>query len=359
MTRHVRIAALRALAAVAVCAGAGAALSGCVEAAHASTPSAASELRLGYFDDVTHAPALVGVRQGIFARVLGDTKLSTEQFSAGPTAIEALNAGAIDAAFVGPSPALNSFVASGGRSLRIVAGATSGGAALVVRKGIDSVAQLRGTTIASPQLGNTQDVALRTFLAQNGLSTSLTGSGEVHITPTSNAQTLQAFEQGRVDGAWVPEPWVSRLVSEAGGHVLVDEGSQWPGGDYPTTVLVVSTQFLAQHPETVAKLVDGEAEAVDWLNGHTTAEAGRVVGEQLVADGGAALPAGILSSSLDHVSFSLDPFAATFPTELAHSKAAGITRGASLDGLFDLSAVNAARATDGEPAVSADGLGRE
>ena len=169
----------------------------------------------------------MGVKQGILARNLGNTKLSTETFNAGPAAIEALNAGAIDATYIGPNPAINSFVKSGGESVSIIAGAASGGAQLVVKPEIASAADLKGKTLATPQLGGTQDVALRAWLAKQGYKTSTDGSGDVAINPTENAQTLKLFQDGKLDGAWLPEPWASRLVLQAGAKVLVDEKDLW------------------------------------------------------------------------------------------------------------------------------------
>ena len=183
------------------------------EAAPSGSPAA--ELKLGYFGNVTHAPALVGVSKGFIADELGSTKLTTQVFNAGPAAIEALNAGAIDATYIGPNPAINSYVKSQGQSINIIAGAAAGGAQLVVRPDINSAADLKGRTLASPQLGGTQDVALRAWLSSQGYKTTVDGGGDVAINPTENAQTLKLFQDGKLDGAWRPEPWASRLVLNA------------------------------------------------------------------------------------------------------------------------------------------------
>ncbi|MBL8976754.1 MAG: ABC transporter substrate-binding protein, partial [Myxococcales bacterium] len=190
--------------------------------------SSEPSLRLGYFPNITHAAALVGVSDGIFARQLGAIKLETFTFNAGPAAIEALLSGSLDASYVGPNPAINAFVKSRGEAVRIIAGATSGGAFLVVRPEISSAADLRGQAVASPQLGGTQDVALRSWLATQGLKTDTSGGGDVSVVPQENAQTLERFRDGKLAGAWVPEPWASRLVLEGGGKVLVDERDLWP-----------------------------------------------------------------------------------------------------------------------------------
>ena len=179
-------------------------------------------LRLGYFPNVTHAPAIVGIENGILADSLGsDVVLEPHAFNAGPEVVEAIFNGALDASYIGPNPAINAFAQSNGEAIRIVAGTTSGGAALVVRDGITSPDQLAGTTLATPQLGNTQDVALRAFLKSKGLETDLEGGGEVSIIPQDNSTTVTAFQTGAIDGAWVPEPYATLLKNE-GGKVLVD-----------------------------------------------------------------------------------------------------------------------------------------
>src|SRR5689334_14566927 len=191
------------------------------DAAASGGTAEASAIRLGYFPNITHAPALIGVNKGYFQSALGSTKLETKTFNAGPAAIEALFSGAIDATYIGPNPAINGWAQSKGSGLKIIAGSTSGGAGLVVREGINSPADLKGKKLATPQLGNTQDVALRSWLKQNGLTADQQGGGDVSIAPQDNATALQAFAQGAIDGAWVPEPNFSRMVLESKGKVLV------------------------------------------------------------------------------------------------------------------------------------------
>ncbi|SIN69841.1 ABC transporter substrate-binding protein [Agromyces cerinus] len=341
------------------------ALSGCAPQAAAGPDAEASastepaaELRLGYFANVTHAPALVGLEEGLFADALGDTKLTTQVFNAGPAAIEALSAGAIDATYIGPNPSINTFIQSGGQSAHIVAGAATGGAALVVRDGIDSAADLEGTTLATPQLGNTQDVALRSWLADEGYETDTTGGGDVHITPTENAQTLTLFQQGALDGAWLPEPWVSRLIVDAGAHVLVDEADLWEDGAFPTTVLLVRAEFLAEHPETVQALLEGHLASVAWLDENPD-EAPTVINAALEAETGKPLADEVITRALEHVSFSVDPHAETFETLVANGLEAGTQKDGSIDGLFDLRLLNGLLESDGGEPVSAGGLGEE
>ncbi|HKE98927.1 MAG TPA: ABC transporter substrate-binding protein, partial [Actinomycetes bacterium] len=219
-------------------------------------------LRLGYFPNLTHATALVGIERGSFQRQLGAVRLETRSFGAGPAATEALLSGAVDATYIGPNPAINAFVKSKGAAIRIISGATSGGAFLVVKPDIRSAADLKGRKLATPQLGNTQDVALRSWLDKQGLRTTPEGGGDVRIVPQENSQTLETFQSGGIDGAWVPEPWATRLQQEGGGKVLVNEADLWPGGQFVTTQLVVRTAYLADHPANVRALISGLLDAI-------------------------------------------------------------------------------------------------
>ncbi|GAA1819539.1 ABC transporter substrate-binding protein [Agromyces neolithicus] len=342
---------------------ASAALAGCAaqsaaDEAPAASTGPADELRLGLFANVTHAPALVGLEEGLLNDALGETELTTSVFNAGPAAIEALSAGAIDATYIGPNPSINTFIQSGGQSARIVAGAATGGAALVVADGIDTVDDLEGTTLATPQLGNTQDVALRSWLADEGFETDTTGGGDVHITPTDNAQTLTLFQQGGLDGAWLPEPWVSRLIIDAGAKVLVDEADLWEDGAFPTTVLLVRAEFLAEHPETVRALIEGHEASVAWLGEHAD-EAADVINAGIEAETGKPLADAVIDRALEHVTFSVDPHAETFETLIENGLAAGTQKEGSIDGVFDLRILNELRADAGDEPVSAGGLGEE
>jgi NitT/TauT family transport system substrate-binding protein len=336
--------------------------SGASSAAEESAPSASGpsvgELRLGYFANVTHAPALVGLQEGILDKDLGDVKVTTQVFNAGPAAIEALTAGAIDATYIGPNPSINTFIQSAGASARIIAGAATGGAALVVADGIDSPDDLAGTTLASPQLGNTQDVALRVWLADQGYKTDTAGGGDVHITPTENAQTLTLFQQGSIQGAWLPEPWVSRLVIDAGAHVLQDEADLWPDGEFPTTVLLVRADFLKDHPDVVEDLLQAHVDSVNWIADNPDEVAG-AVNAQLEADTGKALSDEVITRALEHVSFSVDPHADTFDKLVKNGLEAGTQKDGSIKGLFDLRLLNGILKDAGEEPVSAAGLGED
>lgn len=331
------------------------------EAQAAAPAGAAPELRLGYFGNVTHAPALVGLQQGLFAKELGSTRLSSQVFNAGPAAVEALNAGAIDAAYLGPNPAINSFVKSKGNSIRVIAGAASGGAQLVVKPGINTAADLKGKVLASPQLGGTQDVALRSWLAQQGLKAATTGGGDVTVNPTGNAQTLKLFQDGKLDGAWLPEPWASRLVLQAGAKVLVDEKSLWDKGQFTTTILVVNKDFLANYPDTVKALLKGHVAAVSWLtdNAADVAKETSVVNAGLEKAAGKPLPGNVVRRALKNLTFTADPLAGSWKKLLQDGVDAGLTQPADLAGIFDLASLNAVLEDDGKSAVSASGLGKD
>lgn len=317
--------------------------------------SPAAELRLGYFPNVTHAPAVLGVENGLFAKELGATRLTTQTFNAGGDAVNALLGGSLDATFLGSGPAINAFAKSNGKAVRLVAGATSGGAQLVVRSGITAPDQLRGKTIATPQKGNTQDIALKNWLKDNGL-TAGQGPTDVKIANLDNPRTLDAFRQGSVDGGWLPEPWSSRLVLDAGATVLLDERTRWPDQQFPTTVLLVRTEFLAQHPDTVRALVRGELAAFDALSADPAGSRAAVnAGLQKLT--GNALAAPVLDRSFTNLSFGPDPLAAEFPQLAEDSTTAGITSTTTdVHGLFDLTALNAELAAGGKPALEAAGL---
>jgi NitT/TauT family transport system substrate-binding protein len=322
-------------------------------------PGPASMLHLGYFANVTHAAAIIGVNRGLIAKELGATKLETQIFDAGPAAVEALFGGSLDAAYIGPNPAINAFARSDGKAIRIIAGATSGGAQFVVRQGIDSARDLRGATLASPELGNTQDVALRAWLSKQGLRNSVRGGGDVTITPTKNADTLQLIKSGKLDGAWVPEPWASRLVLEAGAKVLVNERDLWPGGQFVTTNLIVRTEFLERHPQTVEALLRGHVGAVQWAT-QNPAEAKTVVNDGINALTGKPLTPEVVDRAWQNLTMTEDPIAASLQRSAENAVAAGVaTNQVDLHGIYELSILNRILTQRSLPSVSAGGLGKD
>jgi NitT/TauT family transport system substrate-binding protein len=356
--RPYRAAALAALAPVLL----GLTACGSGDAANANEEGGtgpADELRLGYFANVTHAPALIGVEEGLFEEELGDTKLTTQVFNAGPDVVEAVFAGALDASYIGPSPAINAYGESDGEAVRIIAGAASGGAQLVVREGIDSPEDLVGTTLASPQLGNTQDVALRTWLTEQGLENSIEGGGDVTVAPTPNADTLALFQSGELDGAWLPEPWSSRLVLEAGASVLVDERDIWPDGEFVTTHLIVRTEFLEQNPETVEALLRGHVAAVQFAQEDADA-AKDALNAGLESSGSDAIPAEVLDRAWENLSVTWDPLAPALEQSAQDGFDAGTTSElVDLEGIYDLTFLNGILEDLDQEPVSAGGLGEE
>jgi NitT/TauT family transport system substrate-binding protein len=326
----------------------------CVTACGGSTSGGgnATELRLGYYANLTHAAALVGVKDGFFAEALNpQTSLKTNVFNAGPDAVEALLSNSIDATYVGPNPAINAFIQSHGKAIRIISGATSGGAALVVSQSIKTVADLRGKTLASPQLGNTQDIALRWWLKSNNYQTTATGGGDVKVMPQDNATTLQTFKSGQIDGAWVPEPWATRLVVEGGGHVLVDERSLWPGGQFVTTMLVVRTDFLNSYPTTVKHLLEGQMRATDFLLQNPT-QAQNDVNDAIAQITSKRLAAGVVSAAWQNLTFTNDPIAESLRTSADHAFQLGLLKDKNLAGIYQIDPLNGLLLAAGKPTVT-------
>jgi NitT/TauT family transport system substrate-binding protein len=309
------------------------------------------DLRLGYFPNVTHAPAIIGVQEGLFEESLGaDVDLELSTFNAGGEAIEALVSDAIDATFIGPNPAINGF-SQDAEMLRIVAGTTSGGASLVVREGIDSPEDLAGTTLASPALGNTQDVALRSWLLEQGYETDQAGGGDVSVTPQENPDTLTAFQDGSIDGAWLPEPWATRLVQEAGAHVLVDEAELWAEGQFVTTHLIVATDYLEEHPANVRALIEGLLDSIDVANGDA-AEAQTITNDGIEADTTNRLADETITGAWENLTFTPDPIASSLEESKDDAVEVELLDDVDLDGIYDLTILNELLAERGQDEVA-------
>jgi len=309
-------------------------------------------VRLGYFPNLTHATALAGVEHGIFATALGADRLSTSTFNAGPAAVEALFSGGLDAAYIGPNPTVNAFVRSKGDAVRIVSGATAGGASLVVRPSIADAEGLRGRKLASPQLGGSQDVALRHWLRSQGLETDVRGGGDVSISPQANPQILETFRAGLIDGGWVPEPWATRMVQEGGGKVLVDEASLWPDGRFATTHLVVRAEFLRRHPDAVRRLLSGQVEADRFVNANP-AEAQRLANQGIERVTGKKLPESLVSAAWRKLTFTNDPVASSLAVSAAHAAQVGLLDLDEVDlkGIYDLTLLNEVLSASGARTV--------
>jgi NitT/TauT family transport system substrate-binding protein len=259
-------------------------------------------LRIGHFPNVTHAQAMIAhglsrKGKGWFEERLGrPVKIEWFVYNAGPSAMEAILAGSIDLTYVGPSPALNAYARSNGEDIRIIAGAAVGGAALVVKDQgpIKTPADFRGRKVATPQLGNTQDVACRFWLQEQGFQVNTTGGGDVLVLPTANPDQLSLFQQGKIDGAWTVEPWVSRLEMEAGGKVFLEEK------DAVTTVLVSSAAFQRAQPELTRRIAEAHAALTEWINANPQ-EAKQLLQEELKAETTKDMPPPLLSRSWERI----------------------------------------------------------
>jgi NitT/TauT family transport system substrate-binding protein len=317
----------------------------------ASASGDASTIRLGYFPNVTHAPALVGVNKGFYQQALGSTKLETKTFNAGGDALTALLSGAIDATYMGPNPAITGWSQTQGKGLKIIAGSTSGGAALVVQANVASVQDLKGKKVATPQLGNTQDVALRSWLKDQGLKTDTQGGGDVSIVPQANSAMLQSFAQGSIAGAWVPQPYLSQLVLQSKGKVLVDEKTLWPQGQFVTTQLVVTQTFLNKYPDTVKKLLQGQLKSIDYIASNKS-DAQAAANAQIASLSGKPLKDDVLQAAFADLTFTNDPIASSLYTGAQHAEAVGLLKKVDLKGIYDLGPLNGLLTAAGKPAVS-------
>jgi NitT/TauT family transport system substrate-binding protein len=301
-------------------------------------------IRVGYFANMTHSQALIGLSRGDFQQALGkDVEIKTSIFNAGPSVIEAMFASQIDLAYIGPNPSINGYIQSEGKALRIVAGATSAGAAFVVRPGanIKSPADLAGKKLATPQLGNTQDVALRGFLAANGLKTKEQG-GDVEVDPMENSQTLDLFKQGKIDGAWVPEPWASRLIVEGGGVLFVDERDLWKetNGQFVTANIIVDTKFLAAHPDLVKAWLKAHVEITQWEIANPT-DAQTLINTEIQKVTGKKLPDAVLSQAWGRMTPTWDPISMSLVKSAQSAFDSGFLKAKpNLDGIYDLTLLN-------------------
>jgi NitT/TauT family transport system substrate-binding protein len=337
-----------ALAVAAVAAALGMAACGGPSQASGAAPAV---VRLGYFPNLTHAAPIVADKEGFFSKYLGATTLKVSTFNAGPAAMEALKSGAVDATYVGPGPVTNAYINSGGKALTVVAGAATGGTSLVVDPSIRSAADLRGKRLSTPQLGNTQDIALRYWLRQQGLKTDLQGGGDVSVLPQDNAQIVDAFRQKQIAGAWVPEPYATRLV-QAGGRVLVDERDLWPGRKFAITVLAVRTDFLREHPLTVRALISGDLDATDLI-ARDPARARQDVAELIAKISGKPLKPAVIEAAWKQLTFTVDPVTSSLVSGAQHAYQVGVlTREPKLDGLVDLTLLNQLLKERGKPVVA-------
>jgi NitT/TauT family transport system substrate-binding protein len=348
MRRVLTAAAAGALLLLAGCSSAasstGTASSGSTNSA-GTTATAPVNVRLGFLTNITHASALVGLKEGYFAQDLGSAGIvKPTAFSTGTEETTALLAGQLDAAYVGPNPAINAWQKSGGAAIKVISGAATGGASLVVKKGITSAAQLKGQNLATPSLGNTQDVALRYWLKQNGLTTSATGGGDVSIKPTTpNSAAVLEFESGQIAGGSEPAPYDVEMVKD-GGTVLLSETGV-------TTLLVVTQSFLTAHPAVVADLLKAQVQANDFIK-NSPAAAEVAVNAELASFTGKPLKASLVAASFKEITFTDDPDESSLIADAQQATSLGLLKPVSnLTALFDLTPLNAALSAAGEPTV--------
>ncbi|MFH1425865.1 MAG: aliphatic sulfonate ABC transporter substrate-binding protein [Candidatus Kerfeldbacteria bacterium] len=299
-------------------------------------------VRIGYFPNITHSQAVVGMQDGTFQQYLGDdVEIVPLTFNSGTTEIEALFAGEIDLGYIGPSPAINGYVKSEGQALRIISGANSGGAALVGTSELAAAFKaqgaqaLKGMKIATPSLGNTQDISLRHYLAANNLT------DDVEIIPIANADQLTMFTQGDLDGCWAPEPWASRIIIEADGELIIDERDLWEGDKFITTNIVANTDFLNEHPDLVRKFLEAHVELTDWIIANP-AEAQTVVNSEIERITSARIADNVLEMAWERIDPTVDPLSDTALefSEWAFDNGFLGEEKPNLDDLYDLTILN-------------------
>jgi ABC transporter, substrate-binding protein, aliphatic sulfonates family len=320
-------------------------------------------LNIGYFPNINHAQAVIGLGNGNFQKALGnDVQIHTYTFNAGPSAIEALLAKRIDVTYVGPNPAINGYVVSEGKDLRIISGASSGGAVFVVRNdsGIKSAKDFANKKFASPQLGNTQDVALRKYLQDNGYKTKDNG-GNVEVIPVANPDILVLFSKKQIDGAWVPEPWATKLVKEANGRTLLDERDLWPSGKFVTANIVARTDYLQQNPDVIKKLLAAHVNETIWVNDHRQ-EAIKAFNIELKKLTGQTIKEDELQQAWSRIEFTYDPIKLSLFKSANDAYNLGfLSKGKEkpdLSGIFDLTILNEVLKEKGLATIET-GLGAE
>ena len=313
--------------------------------AHSSTgASAPVTVRLGLLSNITHASALIALKNGYFTQALGSAgTVKATAFSSGTEETTAILAGQLDAAYVGPNPAINAWQKSGGKAIKIVSGAATGGASIVVKKGITSAAQLKGKSLATPSLGNTQDVALRYWLKQNGVTTNTTGGGDAFIKPTKpNSAAVLQFKSGQIAGGSEPAPYDVQMVND-GGTVLLKE----PG---VTTVLVVTQSFLSAHPAIVDDLLKAQVQANAFIKSNPT-QAQADANAELASYTGKPLKPDIVAASFKEITFTNDPAAASLKTAANQAVSLGLLKPVNLNGIYELGPLNQVLAAVGESQV--------
>lgn len=294
-----------------------------------------TRLRLAYMPRLGHTTALTGLGSGRFAQALPGVRLEAHAFEVGNAIVEALFAGEIDVAYLGPNPAINGFVRSAGRDVRIVAGAATGGARFVVRAdaAVHGPADLAGKRIATPQIASTQDIALRRYLNRHGLKSTLDG-GTVVVLPLASSLIPNLMERGELDAAWVPEPLASVLVLGQNARVFVDEKDEWEGGVYLTTVLAVRGAFLEAHPDLVTRFVGAHVDETRWIEEHrgVALDLGRATLQRV---SGRTLPDAVARSAFAGLAFTHEALPHVLGRAAEDARSAGFLPEADLSGLVE------------------------
>jgi NitT/TauT family transport system substrate-binding protein len=342
----------RVFASVAAVVGGALLIAGCSSSSSSSSGSGDSgssaapvTVRLGLLENITHAPALIALKNGYFSKALGSAgSVTPTAYSSGTQETTAILAGQLDAAYVGPNPAINAWLKSDGKEIKVISGAADGGASFVVSKSISSAADLKGKSVATPSLGNTQDVAVRYWLKQNGIATTTTGGGDVSVKPTSpNSAAVLEFKSGQIAGASEPTPYDTEMVQD-GGKVLFSE----PG---VTTVLMVTQSFLAAHPAIVSDLLKAQIEANDFIKSDPTA-AEADANAELATYTGKPLKSSLVAAAFKETTFTNDPDATSLTQDAQEADSLGLLTSDNLNGIFDLTPLNTLLKADGQPQVS-------
>ncbi len=299
-------------------------------------------IRIGYFLNVNHAQAVIGLGRGDYHKALDGIEVRAQTFNSGPSVIEAMLANQIDVAYVGPNPAINGYIKSDGSVLRVISGAASGGAVFVIRNdaGIQSVSDFAGKKFASPLIGNTQDVALRKYLLENGFETKANG-GTVEVLPAIPSYIVTLMLKKEIDGAWLPEPWGAKLVKEANARIFVDERTLWPEGEFVSAHVIARTAYLESNPGSIKKFIKAHIEETEWINQNQEA-AVKAFNQELAKLTGKTIPEDELVEGLSRMELTYDPIKESLFQSAEDARAIGFleTGGPDLKGIYDLDILN-------------------
>ena len=295
-----------------------------------------NEVRVAFFANISHAVPIVGMENRYYSDQLGETKIKTKVVDSGPEAIEALFVNSVDLAYVGPAPFVNGYVKSGGEGIKIISGAANNGASFVVQKDstISDPSDLAGKKIAAPFVGNTQDVSLRNYLAENGLKPAEKG-GNVIVYNIANPEIYTIFAKGEIDAAWVPEPTATMLVENLGGKRLFQEQDLWPNKQFPSVLLVGRADYIEKHPDIIQKFLLAHEKSIEWIN-QNPAQTEATYIKFYKSHTGKTLPENIVHNSFSQISFTnqIDSDAIDLFAERAYSLGYLGRHGYSLDDIY-------------------------